>query len=111
MRDRDDPRPALSQDELARRHEQRAREAQERREAQAREAAERERRVRWMTDKALASAGGLFMVTGLYFLTVAPSVGGEFREVVNLQRLTMGETFTIVGAIFAAAGLRPRGKD
>lgn len=56
--------------------------------------------------------GFLFMVTGLYFLVLAPgettSVLGTTVAVANLQRLTIGETSSIVGAIFLAAGLRPR---
>ena len=54
------------------------------------------------------------MLVGLYFLLIAPgeTVSGEYgltREVVNIQRLTIGETFTIVGAVFLAAAWRPRG--
>jgi len=42
---------------------------------------------------------------GLWYL-FNPSVGPS--EVVNLQRLTMGETFTIAGALFLGAAWRPR---
>jgi hypothetical protein len=56
-----------------------------------------------------------FMAAGLYLL-LNPGVhvdselaGGLFPGgVANLQKLTMGETFTIVGAIFLAAAWRPR---
>ena len=41
---------------------------------------------------------------GLYFLLIGPGDGGA----ANLQRLTLGETGMIVGAIFLAAAWRPR---
>ena len=41
---------------------------------------------------------------GLYFLLTGPGDGGAG----NLQRLTLGETGMIVGAIFLAAAWRPR---
>jgi hypothetical protein len=46
--------------------------------------------------------GILLALIGLYFLLVAPSSNGD---VVNLQRLTIGETLTICGAIFIGAGI------
>lgn len=46
--------------------------------------------------------GLLFLGVGLHFLLWNTS------EVVNLHRLTLGETFSIVGAIFLAVGIRPR---
>jgi hypothetical protein len=52
----------------------------------------------------LGIAGGLFFATGMYYLTIAPGLG----DTVNLQRLTMGETFTIVGAIFCGFAWRPK---
>jgi hypothetical protein len=46
---------------------------------------------------------GIFLaLIGLYFLLVAPSNNGD---VINLQRLTIGETFTIVGSILFVGGL------
>ncbi len=41
---------------------------------------------------------------GLYFLLTSPGDGSAF----NVQRLTLGETGTIVGAILLAAAWRPR---
>lgn len=65
------------------------------------------------------AAGVVFMIAGLFFLIVAPGetvptlndlgLPGVPQTVVNLQRLAMGETFTITGAVFLAAALRPRG--
>jgi len=64
----------------------------------------------------LTSLGLAFMLVGLNFLfNPGVPVDGAYRgigsvlpdNVVNLQRLTMGETFTIVGAIFLAAAWRP----
>lgn len=52
-----------------------------------------------------------FLVAGLYFLILAPSEGtSEYlgRDIANLHRLTLGQTFSIMGAIFLAAALRPR---
>lgn len=42
---------------------------------------------------------------GLWFLVVQPTQSGD---VVNLQRLTIGETSSIAGAVFLAAAMRPR---
>lgn len=54
----------------------------------------------------LAAIVGIFLsLIGLYFLLVAPSANGE---IVNLQRLTIGETLTICGAIFLAVAMRSR---
>lgn len=47
-----------------------------------------------------------FFGVGLWFLVVQPSQG---ESIVNLQRLTIGETASIIGAIFLAAAIRPRG--
>ena len=55
----------------------------------------------------LGVIGILFEVIGLYFLLVGPSVATT-GDIVNLHRLTLGETFTIAGAIFVAAQWRPR---
>jgi len=49
--------------------------------------------------------GVFFLVVGLYFL-LNPSNAGS--DVANVHRLTLGETFSIMGAIFLAAGIRPR---
>jgi hypothetical protein len=40
----------------------------------------------------------------MYYLVVSPGLG----DTVNLQRLTMGQTFTIVGAIFCGFAWRPK---
>ena len=50
------------------------------------------------------------MLVGVYFLAVAPGETTGFDalpQVANLHRLTIGETCSIVGAIFLAAGIRP----
>lgn len=56
--------------------------------------------------------GGLYLLVNPGVKVDAASLGALGAsipsEVVNLQRLTMGETFTIVGAIFLAAAWRPR---
>src|SRR5688572_8901585 len=52
----------------------------------------------------LMVAGTILLLIGLYLLILSPSSNGE---VVNLQRLYIGQTLTIVGAIFFAAGCRP----
>ena len=52
----------------------------------------------------LTVIGILSLLIGLYFLLLAP---GEGEGVVNLQRLTIGETLSICGAVFLAAGMRP----
>ena len=49
--------------------------------------------------------GAVLIGLGIYFL-LQPGVGDS--GVINLQRLTWGEAFTISGSIFLAAGLRPR---
>ncbi len=56
--------------------------------------------------------GLLFGCIGLWFLVVSPSIGTVELlggDVVNLHRLALGETSSIVGAIFLAAAMRPRG--
>jgi hypothetical protein len=57
--------------------------------------------------------GVLFSLIGVYFLLLAPSEGsidymGGSLSVVNMQRLYLGQTSAIVGAIFVAVGIRPR---
>ncbi len=47
-------------------------------------------------------AGALFLAVGLLIVTLLPNERGV--ETVDLQRLFMGMTFSIIGAIFAAAG-------
>jgi hypothetical protein len=62
----------------------------------------------------LTLVGFLFVAIGLYFLVLEPGAAtGDYTglvpsRVVNLQRLAMGETFTICGAVFLAAAWRPR---
>jgi uncharacterized membrane protein len=57
------------------------------------------------SDVACVILGVLFLVVGLYFL-LNPSNAGS--DVANMHRLTLGETLSIMGAIFLAAGIRPR---
>ena len=55
--------------------------------------------------------GIIFLVVGFWFLVVDPSASHADilgARVGNLQLLTIGETSSIVGAIFLAAGIRPR---
>jgi hypothetical protein len=53
--------------------------------------------------------GLLFLAAGAWFLVVDPT-GGEVmgRSIVNSHKVTLGQTAAIVGAIFLAAGIRPR---
>jgi hypothetical protein len=67
-----------------------------------------------MTDRREMFCGGVglvFWAFGLWFL-FNPSVPIDSdtvsQSVVNLQRLTMGETFTIAGSVFLAVAIRPR---
>jgi hypothetical protein len=63
------------------------------------------------SQSACVGLGLLLLLVGAYFLIVNPSEGGAEmlgRDVVNLQRLYLGQTAAICGAVFLAAGLRPR---
>lgn len=51
--------------------------------------------------------GLIGLALGFYFLYVEPT-SSTSTTTVNLHRLTLGQTATIVGAIFLAAGIRPR---
>ena len=65
---------------------------------------------------ACATIGTLALAIGLWFLLnpslAVETVGSyglrETSNVVNLQRLAIGETLTIVGAIFLGFAMRPR---
>lgn len=54
--------------------------------------------------------GIIFMVIGFYLLLNPTGADADTlgSRVVNLQLLDIGETCAIVGAIFLAAGIRPR---
>lgn len=53
--------------------------------------------------------GTIFLLIGAYFLLVEPGEGESLgRQFVNMHRLTLGQTSGIIGAIFLAAGIRPR---
>lgn len=66
------------------------------------EVAARNRRVN------LTLAGTLCLAVGFYFLVLAPGTSsGLGGTVVNLQRMTLGETLSLMGAIFLAAAWRP----
>jgi hypothetical protein len=56
----------------------------------------------------LGSAGVICMAIGLYLLLVNPGADTEMGVIVNLQKLSIGQTFSIVGAIFIAVQWRPR---
>ena len=65
---------------------------------------------------ACIAIGGLSLLIGVYFLLVNPSqeIAGAYPAIVgvrvaNTHRLALGETFSIIGAIFIAVGIRPRG--
>ena len=49
--------------------------------------------------------GVIFLLGGLYFLIVDPASAGS--SIINIQKMAIGETFSIVGAIFIAAQWRP----
>lgn len=55
----------------------------------------------------LGTLGVLLLLIGLFCLLVPDAFNSA--AVANLQMLTIGETFTLVGAIFIAAQWRPRG--
>lgn len=60
--------------------------------------------------EACIGLGILFLLIGVCVL-LYPSLGDAEimgRSVVNLQLLTIGQTSSIVGAVFLAAGIRPR---
>jgi hypothetical protein len=109
------PRGGFAMDPDAARAKREAREAAAVAEAQASaEVTQRNRRA------GLGIAGALFFLTGMYYLVLAPGEAppaalsgilgssAEGMRVVNLQRLTMGETFSIVGAIFSGFAWRPK---
>ncbi|BCB08134.1 hypothetical protein HHSLTHF2_20240 [Vreelandella venusta] len=48
--------------------------------------------------------GCLFIAVGFYFLLIDPGSG----NIANLQKLNIGQTCSIIGAIFVAAEWRPR---
>ncbi len=61
--------------------------------------------------QACVSLGIIFSAIGIWFLLLSPGEGSAEilgRSVVNLQRLAIGQTSSIVGAIFLAVALRPR---
>jgi hypothetical protein len=60
--------------------------------------------------------GWLSLLAGLYFLFVSPNtrpadtdygIARDIPQFINLHRMYIGQTFTIVGAIFLAAACRP----
>jgi len=55
----------------------------------------------------LGIIGVICSLIGLYFLVGNPSAPGD-AAIVNLQKLTIGETLTICGVILIAAEWRPR---
>ncbi|MBB3277426.1 MULTISPECIES: hypothetical protein [unclassified Pseudoxanthomonas] len=58
--------------------------------------------------------GVVFLLIGLYFLidpttnSSSPYGSIDLPKVANIHKLTLGQTFSIMGAVFLAAGLRPR---
>ena len=57
------------------------------------------------SESACMALGAILAVLGFFDLIVSPTEEGN---VVNLQRLYLGQTAAICGAVFLAAGLRPR---
>lgn len=53
-------------------------------------------------DSAMVTAGGICLAVGLFFLLVAPNNSGS--DVANLHRLTLGQTFSIVGVMIIIGG-------
>jgi hypothetical protein len=74
-----------------------AREARDKEEAEARFLSQRAR-----VSGALQILGGLLLVIGMWFLLVSP---GVVVDTVNLQKLYIGQTSALVGAILLASGL------
>jgi uncharacterized membrane protein YidH (DUF202 family) len=76
-----------------------------REERTAREELERFTLHRGYTTLSLLVAGIIFCAIGVWFLFLAPGAEGILagQTVVNLQRLVIGQTCSIVGAIFLAA--------
>lgn len=64
----------------------------------------------WQGSAAMCIALGLVsLAIGGYYLFIAPGISdGNGTNIVNLQRLAIGITESIIGAIFIAAGIRPR---
>ncbi|WP_280552553.1 hypothetical protein [Halomonas sp. 25-S5] len=48
------------------------------------------------------------MAIGLYLLLISPGTDTAIGDVVNLQKLSIGQTLSIFGAIFIAVQWRPR---
>lgn len=81
----------------------------EREAREAKDAAEQAVTAKAGTGTGLAVIGIAIMIAGVYFLIVDPSGGDAYgRSVVNLQRLYLGQTAAIIGAIFFAAGVHLR---
>lgn len=55
----------------------------------------------------LLGAGTVLLLLAVYFLWLAPTIGGIATDetTVNLQRLFIGSTCGVAGAVFVAAGL------
>lgn len=56
----------------------------------------------------LGSVGCLFLAIGFYFLLIDPGSSTSVGNIANLQKLNIGQTCSIIGAIFIAAEWRPR---
>jgi hypothetical protein len=52
--------------------------------------------------------GCLFLAIGFYFLLIDPGSSTSMGNIANLQKLNIGQTCSIIGAIFIAAEWRPR---
>lgn len=56
----------------------------------------------------LGVIGIIFLAIGFYFLAIDPGYASSAGNFVNLQKLNIGQTCAVIGAIFVAAEWRPR---
>ncbi|WP_281662063.1 hypothetical protein [Halomonas sp. Alg239-R46] len=56
----------------------------------------------------LGLVGCFFLALGFYFLLIDPGSSTSVGNIANLQKLNIGQTCSIIGAIFIAAEWRPR---
>ncbi|WP_445012008.1 hypothetical protein [Vreelandella stevensii] len=59
-------------------------------------------------NQVLGWIGCLFLAIGFYFLLIDSGSSTSMGNIANLQKLNIGQTCSIIGAIFIAAEWRPR---